>query len=200
MTTASTRSEFFEAKYAAAVDHDPWRFASDAYEQERYRTMLSLLGDERFDRALEPGCSIGTFTRLLAARCTTVIAIDFAPTAIAEAAGRNADLEGVTHRVGSFPEWPCSHGGRFDLVCFLELGYYFDRCRLGEVAETVGRELLTDGGVVLAGHWTGSSPDHVLSGDEVHDVLDRSLSRVGLRRDGDRRRHTGFVADLWRRG
>ena len=197
MTVGRTDPAFFEAKYTAAEGHDPWRFATDPYEQGRYRVLVAALGADRFERAFEPGCSIGAFTRHLAPRCRHVDAIDFAPSAIVEAERRNADLGGVIHEVGAFPDWAVDNACRYDLVCLVEIGYYFDADELATHAASVVDHMLTDDGTVLAGHWTGDSPDHVLPGVEVHDIVDSVFCRHGLVRVIDRQWHDGFVVDCW---
>ena len=48
---------YFEALYAA--DEDPWDFTTSAYERAKYDRTVAALGDRRFARGLEVGCSIG---------------------------------------------------------------------------------------------------------------------------------------------
>ena len=84
--------------------------------------------------------------------------------------------------------------GTFDLIVFSELGYYFSADRLRAI---VGRleDRLERGGELVAVHWLGQSPDHVLSGDEVHEVLSETLACEWI--GGSR--HVGFRIDSWRR-
>jgi hypothetical protein len=56
MTTNTTTQGFFEAKYRE--NSDPWAFASNDYEQNRYSEILYALDGRRYRRAFEPGCSI----------------------------------------------------------------------------------------------------------------------------------------------
>jgi SAM-dependent methyltransferase len=195
--TPRTDPAFFEAKYRTAPGHDPWRFADDADEQRRYRTLDELLGTRRFRAALEPGCSIGVFTRRLAERSGEVDAIDVASTAVAEASRRNADLPTVHHEVGRFPEWALARKRRYDLVCLVEIGYYVDADRLRDIAQATVLDLLAPGGTILLSHWTGHSDDHVISGDEVHRVVGEVLGCTGLARADGPVRRPHFVAEVW---
>jgi len=181
----------FESLYRGSAD--PWRFATSSYERRRYRTTLDALRQERYRAAFEPGCSVGELTALLAERCDRVLAIDVAPTAVARARARCRHLPQVDIHCASilhgFPE------GRFDLVVFSEIGYYFDARQLARGARAIEAHLLPNAQVVAV-HWLGSSPDHRLHGDVVHQVLHRHLP---LRWIGGTR-HAGFRIDSWLNG
>ncbi len=70
-------AEFFEAKYRAAADGDPWKFATRDYELRRYDAVMRALGGRRYARGFEPGCSVGVLTERLATVCDEVDACDF---------------------------------------------------------------------------------------------------------------------------
>ena len=82
------RREHFEARYAA--DPDPWDFETSAYEHDKYERTLAALGDRRYARAFEAGCSIGVFTAMLAERCDALLAVDIAQAAVDAARERLA--------------------------------------------------------------------------------------------------------------
>jgi SAM-dependent methyltransferase len=188
--TDTSSEEFFEQKYAAAVD--PWAFETSRYERERYGTIISALGDRRYKRAFEPGCSIGILTRDLADLCDRVEAIDISSRAVARARERCCGLDNVKIAQGKLPD--AIPPGSFDLIVLSEIGYYFAPEVLLEIAsQLVAR--LTSNGVLLAAHWLGRSPDHQLGGDEVHALLgsipeiERTLAE----------RHEGFRLERWTR-
>ncbi|MEY2581654.1 MAG: hypothetical protein QOE09_1503 [Ilumatobacteraceae bacterium] len=175
--------------------NDPWSFASSAYEQRRYDTILENVPSGRFHRVFEPGCSIGELTARLASRCGFVTAIDIAEAAIVTARRHCGDLGNVDVHQGSLPaDLP---SGPFDLVVFSEIGYYFTEAQLIDLAVALASRI-EPGGELLAVHWTGVSPDHVLSGEQVHTVLRDHLSMYHLLQenhpaDGP----DGFVLDKW---
>jgi SAM-dependent methyltransferase len=181
----------FEARYQAS--RDPWDFATSPYERRRYDLTVAMLPPRRYRRGFEPGCSIGELTARLAARCDCLVAMDCSPTAVARARARCLAFPHVTVTVGDLPDaWP---SGTFDLVVLSELGYYFPR---GPLAALVARSaaVLEPGGALLAVHWRGHSSDHVLHGDDVHEVArteaaNRHLSLAGSYFE------TGFRADVW---
>ena len=188
MTTNTTSQEFFEAKYRE--NSDPWAFASNDYEQNRYSAILHALDHRRYRRAFEPGCSIGILTARLASICGRVDAIDISPTAVRRARQHCAHLSNVSIRCGSLPmDVPV---GTFDLLVLSEIGYYFDRQELFQVGSHVAGRL-EPSGVLLAVHWLGHSADHLLDGDSVHEILGRL---DGLTLEYSERR-VGFRIDQW---
>jgi len=180
--------ESFEELYRA--DADPWSFATSWYEQRRYDVTIACLPQARYRRAFEPGCAIGELTRRLATRCDELLAIDAAPTAVAEATARCRPLRNVRVGLGQVPaDWP---SGRFDLVVLSEIGYYFDREALAQLRDVAIASLEPDG-TLLAVHWRGFSEVHLLPGDVVHDCLAEGGGLhhlVGHREEA-------FVLDAW---
>ena len=178
----------FERRYLA--DSDPWNFATSAYEQSRYRLTLACLSRTRYNRAFEPGCSVGVLTEKLAERCDEVVATDVSPTALSRARQRCERFNHIQFLLSSvdaqLPE------GCFDLIVFSEIGYYFTRPVLDLIAERLARSL-TLGGELIAVHWLGHSDDHVLHGEEVHAALRTRLALKPL----VSQRHEGFEIDGW---
>jgi SAM-dependent methyltransferase len=182
--------EFFESRYQQS--EDPWKFATSAYELNRYRAILAALSDRRFLRAFEPGCSIGVLTEQLADRCTEVQALDISPTAVAKAQARCGHLAHVHIRHGALPS--VLPDGDFDLIIFSEIGYYFHREPLRDLVNELLHRLRPYG-VFLASHWTGKSADHLLSGDEVHDLI-RGTPGISLTLE---QRKPEFLLGRWSR-
>lgn len=156
---------------------DPYDLEHRWYERRKRALTVACLGREHYARAFEPGCAIGLLTAALAPRCEQLLAVDVAPAAVDRARARLDDLAHVTIARMAVPdEWP---DGSFDLIVLSEIGYYVEPTTLVRLRDrTVGA--LTDGGELLAVHWRGRSQDHVLHGDEVHEVLrgDTSLRRM----------------------
>lgn len=179
----------FEQQYRAASD--PWDFATSSYEQHRYDVIVEALGTRHYQRCFEPGCSVGILTERLAGRADTVVAMDTSATALATAATRLERFDAVRLMHGAIPEdWP---KGRFDLIVFAELGYYWDADELRTLA-TLLDETTVPGGDIVAVHWLGQSGDHLLGGAEVHEILGCVLGTPA-----EHRAEPGFVLDRWRR-
>lgn len=180
----------FEARYRR--DPDPWRFATSAYELGKYDATVAALGEARYGRALELGCSIGVLTRRLAACCGTLVAVDASATAVARAQRRTAGDPHVDVRVALLPEE--LPDGPWDLVVASEVLYYFTPPLLSSLLDAV-EAALAPGGTLLAVHFTGEAPDHRLTGDAVHAAL---LARPALAH-AEGTRADGYRLDAFRR-
>jgi SAM-dependent methyltransferase len=162
--TESRPATAFEQAYARAAD--PWDYESSPYERAKYAATLAALPRPRYSAALELGCSIGVLTAALAARCDTLLAVDFAENALTRARARCAALPGVTFRRVTLPhDYP---SGRFDLTILSEVGYYLSRDDLRAAVPRICGGLV-GGGQLLLVHWTPIIDDAPLTGDEVHE-------------------------------
>jgi SAM-dependent methyltransferase len=188
----STSEAFFDRKYRD--NPDPWNFAASPYEQSRYEAIVRALGQRQYQRCFEPGCSVGVLTARLACFCGQVEALDIAPAAVERARTRCLHLQNVRVLCGALP-WIPGEGG-FDLIVLSEIGYYFAQEPLAVVADALVQRL-EPGGILLAAHWLGCSPDHLLGGEQVHALL-RQVP--GLRHEHHERHGQGdqaFLLDRW---
>ena len=190
MSESTTSAEFFEKKYRE--NQDPWDFARSEYERSRYDAIITALGMQRYERAFEPGCSVGELTWRLATRCGHLDAMDITSIAIERARHRCSELSNVTFHVGGLPHQIPK--GMSDLIVFSEIGYYFDEASLQRLGNALISRIRTSG-TLLAAHWLGTSKDHLLSGDRVHEILEEL---DGLRLEHSER-HAGFRLDRWMR-
>ena len=168
---------YFEDIYAR--DTDPWRFRTSRYEADKYAATLGSLGRDRYGSALEVGCSIGVFTRLLAQRCDRLLAIDVSDRALDIARHDARDLPQVEFRraavPGGFP------AGRYDLIVLSEVLYYLGVADLHRTADLV-TEAIEPGGEVVLCHWLGES-DYPLSGHEATTAfIEATKMRLQVRR------------------
>lgn len=188
----TSSAAFFEAKYQKKPD--PWDFSSDTYELRRYDAIISAISHRRYRRAFEPGCSIGVLTERLAAYCDAVYAIDFSPTASAQAQARCAHLSHVKVRCGAMPEVMPTKD--FDLLVLSEIGYYFTPQVWQRISTTL-IDSIPKGATVLAyAVWASEIPGHAIrlertagayqiSGSKPFcsglGIVDQALITVGLR-------------------
>jgi trans-aconitate methyltransferase len=121
-----------------------------------------------------------------------VIAVDFAPSAVALAKRRCAGLRNVEIKVADVRRFTPAE--RPDLIVFSEIGYYFTLPEVGRIGSFLAGQL-APGGELLAVHWLGCSGDHVLHGDQVHEKLRGILPLVWIKGA----RHEGFRLDCWRK-
>lgn len=78
--------------YASRLD--PWGYTREELERLRFRSASAILAaatnGSRFARAIEIGCSEGTFTELLAPTCDSLLAVDISTVALERARSRRA--------------------------------------------------------------------------------------------------------------
>jgi SAM-dependent methyltransferase len=128
---------------------EPWFVTGRASQLDRYERCLRMIhgAGTTFRRALDVGCAQGHFTRLLAEFCDSVVGLDVSPVAIDGAKKLSGGRANVEFRCGGF-EPDAFEGAAFDLVCALEVLYYFDGAERGRFIERV-RRVLSPGGVFL---------------------------------------------------
>ncbi|MFG2311540.1 SAM-dependent methyltransferase [Streptomyces sp. NPDC048566] len=170
----NTPAEYFDAQYARAAD--PWALGERWYDHRKYDLTLASLPRPRYQRAFEPGCSVGVLTELLAARCERLLAADRSASAVETATRRTAAVGHVTVSDIAVPDqWP---EGSFDLIVLSELVYYFDvptARRLLRASE----ESLVEGGHLVAVHWNHEVTEHTCTGRDVADRIG-DLTGLGL--------------------
>jgi predicted TPR repeat methyltransferase len=158
--------EYFEGLYAES--DDPWNFETSEYECIKYGRTLEVLGERRFERALEAGASIGVFTEMLAGRCDELLAVDVSERAVAAARKRLSGRKHVLVERCTLPEE--MPDGPFDLIVASEILYYYTREEMVATLRAFERELAR-GGALLAVHWRRKTRTYPLQGDEVHELL-----------------------------
>jgi len=163
---ASVPREHFDRLYEESGD--PWKLGIAWYERRKYAITLACLPRERYRGGLEPGCSIGELTRLLAGRCDRLLAFDFAQAAVERA---RLAVYGMPHVVVERRALPAAlPAGSFDLIVMSEVLYYLSAPDLAlTVAGIV--ECLADGGDLVAVHHRAREHCYGYDGHNVHAVL-----------------------------
>ena len=165
--TGRLRQLYFDLLHARSAD--PWEVESSPYERAKYERTIAALDDQRFERALEVGCSIGALSELLAPRCRRLVAIDGSRIAVRRARRRLAGAAaGVEVRRGRVPGG--APPGPFDLIVCSEVLYYLTRGQAERAIDELGAAL-APGGSLLAVHKRERGRSTPLSGDEVHALL-----------------------------
>jgi SAM-dependent methyltransferase len=179
----------FEAKYRA--DPDPWRTVTDPYESHKRERTLAACGPGPFSSACDLGAGTGVLAAALAPHCDRLLALDGAPTAVAEAQRRLAPFPHAEARTSTLPDGLPT--GPFDLVVASEILDYLDDNAFHMVLGWLP-DALTRGGRAVAVHWTGSAPDLRRGADDVGAAL---AATPGLRMIADGTGATeGFRIDV----
>lgn len=184
----STDRAYFDAVYAEG--DDPFRYRASWYERRKRQLLLAALTEQRYARGWEIGCSVGELTAELAERCASLLATDGNERAIAQARMRVVHASHVRTQLARHPEeWP---EGRFDLIVFSEIGYYFDAATLTDLVRRIHASL-TDEGTLVACHWRHGFSPAPLDGDQVHALLSMELPLLSSFHYQD----ADFVIDGW---
>ena len=181
---------YFDDLYTA--DADPWQFRTSPYERDKYAATLAMLDRPRYGSALEIGCSVGVFTRLLAPRCDRLLAIDGSEVALDAAREECRGLSQVTFRVATVPD--AFPAGPFDLIVMAEVLYYLTAKDVARTAD-MARNALCPTGRILCCHWLGET-DYPLTGDDAVLALAAALGPDTFVQDTQR--HDAYRLDFFR--
>ncbi len=156
---------------------DPWDFRKSRYEAAKYAATMQHLPRARYQTALEVGCSIGVFTRMLAERVHDLLAIDIAEAALSMAREHCQDRPHVrfalTNPLRSSPP------GSFELIILSEVGYYWEPTEFDRVFRNLIQQLEPAGQIILV-HWRASVPDYPQTGDALHEQAEVLATQLGL--------------------
>ena len=142
----------FEFEKLYAQDGDPWDYASRPYEQKKYCDTLDvvLANCHATASALEVGCSIGVFTRMMAPLFGNILAIDLSSEAVRLAARNVAGAGNVEVQRVDFLRLDAK-ALTFDVIFFAEVLYYFSEEQAPDVCRALHR-LLSERGVFVVVH------------------------------------------------
>jgi SAM-dependent methyltransferase len=155
---------------------DPWGSIAPEfrYQRNKYNTLLTLLPDRRFISALDLGCGLGSFTRLLATRADHVLGLDVADTAIAKAQRLSREFPNVELSRGDIVELPGSLNNSFDLIVVADVLYYISPLPdslLEAIAARIADLLTGDGICLFVNHFFHPAQKESRLTRRIHDVL-----------------------------
>lgn len=186
----SLDSEYFKKVYDA--NDDPWDFETSDYEANKYKATLNALPDEKYQRALEIGCSIGVFTKLLAKRCDNLVATDVSQKALDKAIERCKNLENIHFIKAKFPqELPQE---KFSLIIVSEVAYYLSPEDWKLAMNKLFNITKENGNIVLC-HWLPEVHDYPQTGDEVHESFAKLMT--GKMKNVFNKREENYRIDVW---
>lgn len=188
----SLDSEYFKKVYDA--NDDPWDFETSDYEANKYKATLDALPLEKYHSALEIGCSIGVFTKLLAKRCENIVATDVSQKALDKAIERCKNLENIHFIKAKFPEeLPVEN---FSLIVVSEVAYYLSP-EDWELAMSKLFNITKENGNIVLVHWLPEVHDYPQTGDEVHDSFAKYMN--GKMENVFKSREETYRIDVWKK-
>lgn len=161
---------YFDQMFAES--DDPWKFKSRWYERRKRALTLACLPSDRYVHGFEPGCANGELSAGLATRCDRLLVSDGIDKAVTLASQRLKGQSHVEVRKAWMPrDWPRD---KFDLIVLSEFLFYLQPEAVEEIAWKA-QETLLPGGVIVACHWRHPIAHCVMTGDDVHAVLQRFI-------------------------
>ena len=158
--------DYFTGLYLAK--DDPWDIATKWHDRRKFAVTMASLPRERYRRCYEPGASIGTLTRMLAARCDEVLAVDSVPEAVELARQQLADLPNVTVERAELPAG--LPDGDFDLIVIGDLLYYLSADDLAALLDGLTPRLEA-GGDLISVHFRDRENGGSYDGFNAHAAL-----------------------------
>lgn len=143
---------------------DPWSTLTRQYEIDKRRAVLEALPHDRYQSALDVGCSVGTITRSLSSRCVAVLGIDFSEVALARASLACAKCPNVTFALHALPDLP---PGLFDLVVLSEVLNYLSQRSLVVLAHKLPSVLSCESHVAMV-HRKSVKPSQEVTWHAAH--------------------------------
>lgn len=152
---------------------DPWWAAVPHYRYQslKYRVMLSLLPPRNYRTALDIGCGLGVFSRLLAERCDQVTGIDISQRAVDSALQASADFPNVQFRKLDLLNLDSVLLGKFDLVVLADTIYYLpdlSEQMLQRAREKILQTLTPGGILMVVNHYLSPLDSHSRTVRRVH--------------------------------
>lgn len=167
---------------------DPWGVDSSRYEHRKRDVLMASLPRERYERALDIGCSTGALTAQLATRARAMTAVDASDVALERARARLTEqaLDNVELRKAVVPDEWDPQWRDLDLVVVSEVGYFCSP-EQWKLLLTRCTKALTPGGHLVLCHWRHPIKDWPLDGDDVHRQARRrrNLTRLIEHREAD---------------
>jgi trans-aconitate methyltransferase len=187
---ASVSLDHFEGLYLAK--DDPWDLATKWHDQRKYAVTVASLPREHYRRCYEPGASIGLLTRLLAARCDEVLAVDAVESAVEQAREVVRDLPNVRVERALLPAQ--QPDGSFDLIVVGDLLYYLSADDLTATLDGL-LEHLEPGGDLVSVHFRDRENGGSYDGFNAHEALAGLDGLTPIVHHSDE----WFLLDVWRR-
>ncbi|GGL08300.1 SAM-dependent methyltransferase [Mangrovihabitans endophyticus] len=165
--------EHFLNLYLAKTD--PWDLATKWHDQRKYAVTVASLPRAKYRRCYEPGCSVGLLTRMLAARCDDILAVDCVADAVERTADEVREFPHVRVKQAMLPaELPDE---TFDLIVIGDLLYYLSGPDLHTLIDALVQRLEPDGDLVAV-HFRDREHGDGYDGAQTHAAL---AGHAGLR-------------------
>jgi SAM-dependent methyltransferase len=160
---------------------DPWGYAVERYEHEKYAVTLLSVPPSGYRRILDAGCSEGLFTHILAKKYPEahIVGVDISERAI-QRARRRAKSRSTAVEFVAMDILSDHFHEQFDLVFCSDVLYYLGRNGRRRLAAQRLRALIAPGGLLVLIHpWPETQ--HLYRHFDADPILTRVVEHVSLR-------------------
>jgi predicted TPR repeat methyltransferase len=167
----------FDNLYAKYPDPYGTTLSCYRYQRLKYDRLTALLPAARYRSALDIGCGLGVYTRLLSPYVDQILGIEQSVVAVQQAEQLSLDFANIRYIAGDVTRLSEATQETFDLITLLDVLYYVSPCT-GETLESIAHEVtrrLAPGGILLlAHHYFFRFDPHSRHTQQIH----RSFQRV----------------------
>ena len=159
-----TGNRRFEFERLYLENPDPWDYHSSSYERQKYERVLACTLNLRSasKSALEVGCSVGVFSKMLASHFDKVTAIDVSKEALRAAADHNRAEKNVRFVHKDLRQ--LSLGDQYNVIVCAEVLYYIREKDAQLVCRQLDRHLAANGIILMVTGIKSGPPDFFYSG------------------------------------
>lgn len=144
-----TGNRRFEFERLYLESPDPWNYRSSPYERQKYERVLAcaLKWRSASESALEVGCGVGIFSRMLTDHFEKVTAIDVSKEALASATRYNCGAKNVRFMHRDLQSLDTD--GQYDVIFCAEVLYYIGKKDVDSVCRRLDKYLSARGIILL---------------------------------------------------
>lgn len=172
-----TGNRRFEFERLYLETPDPWNYQSSEYERGKYEYVLACALKWRSANAsaLEVGCSVGVFSRMLADHFGKVTAIDISKEALAAASHYNRDARNTRFVHSNLQSFDADQ--QYDVIFCAEILYYIAEKDVAMVCRKL-EKLLSGRGIIVLVSGLASGPASPFYFDGWADVFAACFRQV----------------------
>jgi SAM-dependent methyltransferase len=187
----------FDELYGGMKDPFGAELPQYRYQQRKYDSLLSMLPQRPYRRALDIGCGLGSMTRKLAPFAEHILGTDVSGAAIGQAAKLSTEHSNIVYSQEDMLA-ETRQQSAFDLIVLADTLYYIDPLtdtRLKTIVDNVAAKLTPGGLLLLVNHYFFGIDKASRGTRKIHDAF-RSAPSLDCAAE---HRRAFFLATLLRR-
>jgi predicted TPR repeat methyltransferase len=179
---------------------DPWGYLVPHYRYQRlkYAKLLAALPARPYLSALDIGCGLGVFTRMLSPFVDQVVGMELSGVAVRQAEALSSDYSNVHFAQATLLDLDADQRQPVDLVVLADILYYLSplsETHLASIVRSVEAVLKPDGILLLANHFFFDLDPQSRLVRQIHRAFQKSHALHLLREE----RHPFFLVSTFQK-